>query len=145
MPPEVSALSRDLVRMRGPSCVFSFAKCDSFSLALTFYDSMLPPTNKFIGRDNGTSTANGTTTTPHTTPPTTVATTSAEAAAPSNTTVVGTMSRDRPTKVSAPTKTATATSPTAIGSIAQVLVGMVSRDRATRLSASGALNALHSI
>ncbi|KAH3732783.1 hypothetical protein Pelo_16385 [Pelomyxa schiedti] len=178
MPPEVSALSRDLVRMRGPSCVFSFAKCDSFSLALTFYDAMLPPTNKFIGRfkqdmctftpellpplppqwfhinsDNGTSTANGTTTTPHTTPPTTVATTSAEAAAPSNTTVVGTiaqalvgmMSRDRSTKVSAATKTATATSPTAIGSIAQVLVGMVSRDRATRLSASDALHALHSI
>ncbi|KAH3731577.1 hypothetical protein Pelo_17589 [Pelomyxa schiedti] len=50
MPPKVSALSRDLMRMHGPSCVFSFAKCDSFSLALTFYDAMLPPTNKFIGQ-----------------------------------------------------------------------------------------------
>ncbi|KAH3759900.1 hypothetical protein Pelo_8278 [Pelomyxa schiedti] len=50
MPPEVSALSRDLMRIRGPSSVFSFAKCDSFSLSLTFYDAMLPPTNKFIGQ-----------------------------------------------------------------------------------------------
>ncbi|KAH3731952.1 hypothetical protein Pelo_17220 [Pelomyxa schiedti] len=151
MPPEVSALSRDLMRMRGPSCVFSFAKCDSFSLALTFYDVMLPPTHKFIGRfkqdmytfstellpplppqwnidNNATLHTTPTTTTPSTTVVGTIAQV-----------LVGMISRDRSSRVSGPSA---ATSCTTMGTIAQVLVGMMSRDRATRVSAPDALTIL---
>ncbi|KAH3767883.1 hypothetical protein Pelo_237 [Pelomyxa schiedti] len=120
MPPEVSALSRDLMRMRGSSCMFSFAKCDSFSLALTFYDAMLPPTNKFIGKFKQD-----------------MCTFSTELLPPlppqwNNNCTTATATTARPTG-------------RVMGTIAQVLVGMMSRDRTTRLSASDALNSLHSI
>ncbi|KAH3714316.1 hypothetical protein Pelo_19176 [Pelomyxa schiedti] len=126
MPPEVSALSRDLMRMRGPSCVFSFAKCDSFSLALTFYDAMLPPTNKFIGKFKQD-----------------MCTFSTELLPP----LPPQQWNNNNNTTAAVTATATAARPTGrvMGTIAQVLAGMMSRDRTTRLSASDALNSLHSI
>ncbi|KAH3766333.1 hypothetical protein Pelo_1799 [Pelomyxa schiedti] len=52
MPPEVSVISKNLVRMLTPFHMFSYTKCDSFSLALVFYDTLLPPTNKFIEHFN---------------------------------------------------------------------------------------------
>ncbi|KAH3763975.1 hypothetical protein Pelo_4167 [Pelomyxa schiedti] len=45
MPPELSTL---LKKTGGCSVVFSYSKCDSFALALTFYDSLLPPSHKYI-------------------------------------------------------------------------------------------------
>ncbi|KAH3731637.1 hypothetical protein Pelo_17529 [Pelomyxa schiedti] len=130
MPPEVSALSRDLMRMHGPSCVFSFAKCDSFSLALTFYDAMLPPTNKFIGQFKQD-----------------MFTFSTEFLPPLLPLNWNINNGNTPTAtMPAITTTGTARSTTEMSTtIAQVLVGMMSRDRATRLSASDALNTLHSI
>ncbi|KAH3744677.1 calmodulin-dependent protein kinase [Pelomyxa schiedti] len=47
MPPEVSTLARTL-RANGTS-PFSYSKCDSFALAITFYDALLPTNHKFIG------------------------------------------------------------------------------------------------
>ncbi|KAH3762677.1 hypothetical protein Pelo_5477 [Pelomyxa schiedti] len=47
MPPELSALLRTL-RATGPT-VFSYSKCDSFALAVAFWDALLPPQHKFIG------------------------------------------------------------------------------------------------
>ncbi|KAH3722804.1 hypothetical protein Pelo_18490 [Pelomyxa schiedti] len=47
MPPELSALLRTL-RATGPT-LFSYSKCDSFALAVTFWDALLPPQRKFIG------------------------------------------------------------------------------------------------
>ncbi|KAH3723023.1 hypothetical protein Pelo_18274 [Pelomyxa schiedti] len=47
MPPELSALLRTL-RATGPT-LFSYSKCDSFALAVTFWDALLPPQHKFIG------------------------------------------------------------------------------------------------
>ncbi|KAH3766581.1 hypothetical protein Pelo_1559 [Pelomyxa schiedti] len=127
MPPEVSALSRDLMRMRGPSCVFSFAKCDSFSLALTFYDAMLPPTNKFIGQfKQGMCTF-----TPEFLPP-----------LPPHWDYINNGLSNTTTATTATARTENGTSTTMM--IGQVLVGMMSRDRATRLSASVALNSFHS-
>ncbi|KAH3731788.1 hypothetical protein Pelo_17383 [Pelomyxa schiedti] len=47
IPPELSIFLQG--RTRGATGVFSYSKCDSFALALTFWDVFLPPTNKFIG------------------------------------------------------------------------------------------------
>ncbi|KAH3731565.1 hypothetical protein Pelo_17604 [Pelomyxa schiedti] len=53
MPPELSTLLRNLVKTNR-AAIFSYSKCDSFALALTFYDALLPPEHKFIGsRMNG--------------------------------------------------------------------------------------------
>ncbi|KAH3722996.1 hypothetical protein Pelo_18298 [Pelomyxa schiedti] len=53
MPPELSTLLRNLVKTNR-AAMFSYSKCDSFALALTFYDALLPPEHKFIGsRMNG--------------------------------------------------------------------------------------------
>ncbi|KAH3762368.1 hypothetical protein Pelo_5786 [Pelomyxa schiedti] len=48
IPPELSTILRNLTRTNTAS-MFSYAKCDSFALALTFYDSLLPEHSKFIG------------------------------------------------------------------------------------------------
>ncbi|KAH3758330.1 hypothetical protein Pelo_9868 [Pelomyxa schiedti] len=47
MPPELSTFLKTIAR--GTSGVFSFSKCDSFALALTFWNALLPPDHKFIG------------------------------------------------------------------------------------------------
>ncbi|KAH3763865.1 tetratricopeptide repeat protein [Pelomyxa schiedti] len=47
MPPELSLFLKSITR--GTSGVFSYSKCDSFALALTFWDALLPPSHKFIG------------------------------------------------------------------------------------------------
>ncbi|KAH3722901.1 hypothetical protein Pelo_18393 [Pelomyxa schiedti] len=47
MPPELSVFLKRTTR--GSSGVFSYSKCDSFALALTFWDALLPQSNKFIG------------------------------------------------------------------------------------------------
>ncbi|KAH3731638.1 hypothetical protein Pelo_17530 [Pelomyxa schiedti] len=47
IPPELSTFLKSLTR--GTSGVFSFSKCDSFALALTFWNALLPPDHKFIG------------------------------------------------------------------------------------------------
>ncbi|KAH3763872.1 hypothetical protein Pelo_4277 [Pelomyxa schiedti] len=47
MPPELSAFLKRIAG--GAGGVFSYSKCDSFSLALTFWDSLLPESHKFIG------------------------------------------------------------------------------------------------
>ncbi|KAH3759070.1 hypothetical protein Pelo_9117 [Pelomyxa schiedti] len=47
MPPELNTLARTL-RATGTS-QFSYSKCDSFALAVTFYDTLLPTDHKFIG------------------------------------------------------------------------------------------------
>ncbi|KAH3732190.1 sel1 repeat family protein [Pelomyxa schiedti] len=47
IPPDLSIFLRSM--RSGTSGVFSYSKCDSFALALTFWDALLPPTNKFIG------------------------------------------------------------------------------------------------
>ncbi|KAH3766317.1 Rho GTPase [Pelomyxa schiedti] len=47
MPPELSSLLRTL-RATGPT-PFSYSKCDSFAVAVTLWDALLPPDNKFIG------------------------------------------------------------------------------------------------
>ncbi|KAH3762727.1 sel1 repeat family protein [Pelomyxa schiedti] len=47
IPPELSTFLKRVTR--GTSGVFSYSKCDSFALALTFYDALLPHENKFIG------------------------------------------------------------------------------------------------
>ncbi|KAH3766702.1 AAA family ATPase [Pelomyxa schiedti] len=50
IPPELSALLKSVTRGTGSSgAVFSYSKCDSFALALTFYNVLLPPEHKFIG------------------------------------------------------------------------------------------------
>ncbi|KAH3723001.1 hypothetical protein Pelo_18293 [Pelomyxa schiedti] len=46
IPPELSMLLSRSTRFSG---VFSFSKCDSFALALTFWNALLPPDHKFIG------------------------------------------------------------------------------------------------
>ncbi|KAH3731650.1 hypothetical protein Pelo_17519 [Pelomyxa schiedti] len=52
-PPELSTLLHQLISTnsacRGGSTMFSYSKCDSFALALTFYNALLPPDHKFIG------------------------------------------------------------------------------------------------
>ncbi|KAH3765480.1 hypothetical protein Pelo_2662 [Pelomyxa schiedti] len=51
IPPEVMAF---IGNSRGSAQLFSLSKCDSFSLALTFWNALLPPSHKFIGsRLNG--------------------------------------------------------------------------------------------
>ncbi|KAH3765250.1 sel1 repeat family protein [Pelomyxa schiedti] len=47
IPPELSTFLKSSAR--GISGVFSYSKCDSFALALTFWDALLPPSHKFIG------------------------------------------------------------------------------------------------
>ncbi|KAH3714520.1 hypothetical protein Pelo_18970 [Pelomyxa schiedti] len=47
MPPELSVFLKRITR--GTSGVFSYSKCDSFALALTFWDALLPQSNRFIG------------------------------------------------------------------------------------------------
>ncbi|KAH3731302.1 hypothetical protein Pelo_17866 [Pelomyxa schiedti] len=47
IPPELSALSRTL-RATGPT-LFSYSKCDSFAVAVTFWDALMPQQHKFIG------------------------------------------------------------------------------------------------
>ncbi|KAH3761944.1 hypothetical protein Pelo_6239 [Pelomyxa schiedti] len=47
MPPELDTLRHTL--KGGGSAMFSYSKCDSFALALTFYNALLPPDHKFIG------------------------------------------------------------------------------------------------
>ncbi|KAH3731612.1 sel1 repeat family protein [Pelomyxa schiedti] len=47
MPPELSVFLKRITR--GTGAVFSYSKCDSFSLALTFWNALLPPDHKFIG------------------------------------------------------------------------------------------------
>ncbi|KAH3763307.1 phosphatidylinositol 4-phosphate 5-kinase 8 [Pelomyxa schiedti] len=47
IPPELSVFLKCITR--GGSGVFSYSKCDSFALALTFWDALLPQTNRFIG------------------------------------------------------------------------------------------------
>ncbi|KAH3767725.1 calmodulin-dependent protein kinase [Pelomyxa schiedti] len=47
MPPELSMFLKRITR--GTSGVFSYSKCDSFALALTFWDALLPQSNRFIG------------------------------------------------------------------------------------------------
>ncbi|KAH3763868.1 3-carboxymuconate cyclase [Pelomyxa schiedti] len=47
MPPELSVFLKSITR--GTSGVFSYSKCDSFALALTFWDALLPTPHKFIG------------------------------------------------------------------------------------------------
>ncbi|KAH3767726.1 tetratricopeptide repeat protein [Pelomyxa schiedti] len=47
MPPELSMFLKRITR--GTSSVFSYSKCDSFALALTFWDALLPQSNRFIG------------------------------------------------------------------------------------------------
>ncbi|KAH3766256.1 hypothetical protein Pelo_1884 [Pelomyxa schiedti] len=46
MPPELSIFLR---RKTTETSVFSYSKCDSFALALTFWNALLPQTNMFIG------------------------------------------------------------------------------------------------
>ncbi|KAH3766383.1 sel1 repeat family protein [Pelomyxa schiedti] len=47
MPPELGKFLKGI--MRGTGAVFSYSKCDSFALALTFWNALLPPEHKFIG------------------------------------------------------------------------------------------------
>ncbi|KAH3762369.1 hypothetical protein Pelo_5787 [Pelomyxa schiedti] len=59
IPPELSTLLRNLTRTNTVSMfsysktntvsMFSYSKCDSFALALAFYDALLPEHSKFIG------------------------------------------------------------------------------------------------
>ncbi|KAH3732125.1 hypothetical protein Pelo_9597 [Pelomyxa schiedti] len=51
IPPEVMEF---ISNSRGSAQLFSLSKCDSFSIALTFWNALLPPSHKFIGsRLNG--------------------------------------------------------------------------------------------
>ncbi|KAH3761713.1 MORN repeat protein [Pelomyxa schiedti] len=47
MPPELSVFLKRITR--GTSGVFSYSKCDSFALALTFWNALLPQAHRFIG------------------------------------------------------------------------------------------------
>ncbi|KAH3758515.1 hypothetical protein Pelo_9700 [Pelomyxa schiedti] len=47
MPPELSICLRKITTET--SDVFSYSKCDSFALALTFWNALLPQSNRFIG------------------------------------------------------------------------------------------------
>ncbi|KAH3731563.1 vesicle fusion protein [Pelomyxa schiedti] len=47
LPPELSIFLKRITK--GSSAVFSYSKCDSFALALTFYDALLLPSSRFIG------------------------------------------------------------------------------------------------
>ncbi|KAH3742925.1 helicase carboxy-terminal domain protein [Pelomyxa schiedti] len=47
MPPELSIFLKRITR--GTGGVFSYSKCDSFALALTFWNALLPQSNRFIG------------------------------------------------------------------------------------------------
>ncbi|KAH3744858.1 sel1 repeat family protein [Pelomyxa schiedti] len=51
MPPELRLLGAAQARAPGGHSTFSYSKCDSFSLALTFYNALLPASNKFIGSE----------------------------------------------------------------------------------------------
>ncbi|KAH3767470.1 tetratricopeptide repeat protein [Pelomyxa schiedti] len=48
IPPELSMFLQRMTTIDA-SGVFSYSKCDSFALALTFYNALLPPDHKFIG------------------------------------------------------------------------------------------------
>ncbi|KAH3767320.1 tetratricopeptide repeat protein [Pelomyxa schiedti] len=117
VPPELSTL---LKNTGGCSVVFSYSKCDSFALALTFYDSLLPPSHKFIGSNlfHDMSEFN-----PHT------------------------LVASFPIAPATATSTATAgpvESHININSLKEVMIRMMNPDKAARLSAVDALSSLPS-
>ncbi|KAH3765927.1 hypothetical protein Pelo_2233 [Pelomyxa schiedti] len=131
MPPEVSVLSQDLVRMSRASCVFSYSKCDSFSLALTFYNALLPPTKKFIGQfKQHMSTFN-----PSMLPPLAAQWNNSNAAVASP--------GPTPAKAYLSASVSSAATQTERKTTSMLLLGMMSPDRTTRLSASYVLETLN--
>lgn len=48
IPPEIMALIQN---PHGGAQLFPLSRCDSFSLAITFYNALLPPSRKFIGSE----------------------------------------------------------------------------------------------
>ncbi|KAH3714299.1 hypothetical protein Pelo_19193 [Pelomyxa schiedti] len=144
IPPELSIFLKRITR--GTSGVFSYLKCDSFALALTFWDALLPQSNKFIG-----STLNGDMTAPpqQQEPTSVVRPKSFLARAWSS---LGWFPEPEPTVPIQSTMTTATTLGddnqnndivrNTVSSLSSVLIGMMNPDKAARFSASEAISSL---
>ncbi|KAH3765373.1 hypothetical protein Pelo_2755 [Pelomyxa schiedti] len=130
MPPELSTLTRTL-RATGTS-QFSYSKCDSFALAVTFYDTLLPTDHKFIGSPQN---HNMSTFTPA----------KLMASFPDPLSFFPTPSPSLTTQSSS-TATSTSSMTNIQNQIKNVLVRMMAADKETRMSSSDAIQSLsHSL
>ncbi|KAH3744099.1 hypothetical protein Pelo_14510 [Pelomyxa schiedti] len=139
IPPELSGFTKRAAKGIG-GLLFPYSKCDSFALALTFWNALLPPSHKFIGSGMNRDMSEFNTHTLLREFPVQLF----SSAQPQP------LSAARPTTPASTTTTTTTGSAgppppdqsAAASSLKEVMIGMMNPDKAARLSAFDALSAL---